>query len=236
MKLLKEMGVKPVEESISREKLSFLGDWFAHIFFLNRKKNVFFCNQRSSYCVVVLDVNREKLRSLGAMFVCSVERSLKEAGYTTSEIEKATQGMDRLDYGRTNDRSTVGIMNDHIKAIKFMQDYDSWDLSDPKDIEVHLNEVPLLTKEYFCGRDGMSGLLGREKPDTKVNKPAGEAGEIHGYFRDDGTEVKPQFLPKPGLCLQCKHDSDRKQEELCNLTRIGQDVNEPFRCDAFEKK
>ncbi len=39
------------------------------------------------------------------------------------------------------------------------------------------------------------------------------------FYRDDGTPVNPDLIPKPGLCLTCKHDEDRKQQIPCTLNR-----------------
>ena len=60
--------------------------------------------------------------------------------------------------------------------------------------------------------------------------------EVHGYFMDDGTPVNPDLVPKPALCVTCIHDDDPRQEILCSLTRIDQQGEKDFRCDAYEKK
>ncbi len=40
------------------------------------------------------------------------------------------------------------------------------------------------------------------------------------YFDDDGTEINPDLVPKPDLCISCKKDGQPGQKEiLCNLTR-----------------
>ena len=57
------------------------------------------------------------------------------------------------------------------------------------------------------------------------------------FFDDDGTEINPDLIPKPDLCITCKKDSIPDNEEiLCNLTRIGQQGNKEFICDAYEPK
>ena len=59
--------------------------------------------------------------------------------------------------------------------------------------------------------------------------------ELDGYFDDDGNELNPDLIPKPGLCLICKKDSDPDEEILCNLTRLDQRNDRDFICHAFEK-
>ncbi len=31
--------------------------------------------------------------------------------------------------------------------------------------------------------------------------------EISGFFDDDGTEINPDLVPKPGLCITCGKDN-----------------------------
>ncbi|OGF45172.1 MAG: hypothetical protein A2231_10135 [Candidatus Firestonebacteria bacterium RIFOXYA2_FULL_40_8] len=60
--------------------------------------------------------------------------------------------------------------------------------------------------------------------------------EKDGYFLDDGMPVEPKYIPKPGLCLLCRHDNELEQKILCNLNRIGQQNGKEFCCEGFEKK
>ena len=56
-----------------------------------------------------------------------------------------------------------------------------------------------------------------------------------GFFRDDGTEINPDLISKPSLCVSCRKDDDRSEEILCILTRADQ-REAPFQCHAFEPK
>jgi hypothetical protein len=55
------------------------------------------------------------------------------------------------------------------------------------------------------------------------------------YFNDDGTEINPDEIKKPSLCVICQKDLDPNEEILCNLTRMDQRNNDEFICEAFEK-
>lgn len=56
------------------------------------------------------------------------------------------------------------------------------------------------------------------------------------FYDDDGNEIDPELLRKPGLCLTCKKDGDASEEILCTLTRADQQGEDEFRCDAYESK
>lgn len=57
-----------------------------------------------------------------------------------------------------------------------------------------------------------------------------------GFFRDDGTEINPDMIVKPSLCVSCRKDDDADEEILCTLTRADQEEGKEFQCFAFEAK
>lgn len=54
------------------------------------------------------------------------------------------------------------------------------------------------------------------------------------YFSDDGTELNPNLIPKPSLCLSCAKNEDEVEELLCNLNRLDQRNSSEFKCFAYE--
>lgn len=57
-----------------------------------------------------------------------------------------------------------------------------------------------------------------------------------GFFRDDGTEINPDLIAKPSLCVSCRKDDDPNEEILCTLMRADQQGKEVFECFAFQPK
>jgi hypothetical protein len=60
--------------------------------------------------------------------------------------------------------------------------------------------------------------------------------KLHGFFRDDGTEINPELVPKPGLCILCCNDDNPNEEIPCILTRADQQGEPEFICHAFKPK
>ncbi|HET6568770.1 MAG TPA: hypothetical protein VFG50_12460 [Rhodothermales bacterium] len=58
------------------------------------------------------------------------------------------------------------------------------------------------------------------------------------YFDDDGTELNPDLMPKPHLCVACANDetNDEMERILCTLTRLDQQAEDEFICHAFREK
>ncbi|MDF7809701.1 hypothetical protein P4E94_19840 [Pontiellaceae bacterium B12219] len=58
---------------------------------------------------------------------------------------------------------------------------------------------------------------------------------LSGYFDDDGNELNPDLIKKPSLCTTCIKDSDPTQEIMCNLTRLDQQDESDFHCEAHQQ-
>ena len=57
------------------------------------------------------------------------------------------------------------------------------------------------------------------------------------FFDDDGTEINPDLIPKPDLCITCARDDvSGKEVILCNLTRGDQQGEPEFYCEAYQSK
>jgi hypothetical protein len=59
--------------------------------------------------------------------------------------------------------------------------------------------------------------------------------DISGFYRDDGSRIDPEQVPKPVLCETCRRDGLNEEEEiLCILTRSDQEDEASFKCAAYE--
>ena len=57
------------------------------------------------------------------------------------------------------------------------------------------------------------------------------------FYNDDGTEVNPDLILKPDLCISCRKDGlGGKEDILCNLNRMDQQGETEFQCGAYEPK
>lgn len=56
------------------------------------------------------------------------------------------------------------------------------------------------------------------------------------FYNDDGTEINPDLVPKPSLCVSCRNDDNPTEEILCILTRADQQDQVEFQCFAYVSK
>jgi hypothetical protein len=60
--------------------------------------------------------------------------------------------------------------------------------------------------------------------------------KMNGFHHDDGTEINPDLIVKPDLCISCKNNEDPSQDTICVLTRADQIGKNNFKCEAFKAK
>ncbi|GKS62919.1 hypothetical protein YTPLAS72_02230 [Nitrospira sp.] len=63
-----------------------------------------------------------------------------------------------------------------------------------------------------------------------------DSEKLYGLYRDDGTVINPELIPKPSQCISCTKDDDPQKEIPCILTRAGQQGEWEFICHAFDSK
>ena len=64
---------------------------------------------------------------------------------------------------------------------------------------------------------------------------SGTGGEMmNGYYDDDGNPMNPNIVPKPSLCISCKHDDDPGYR--ARSLGFDQQGEEEFRCEAYVEK
>jgi hypothetical protein len=56
------------------------------------------------------------------------------------------------------------------------------------------------------------------------------------FYDDDGAEVNPDLIAKPGLCASCAKDDDPSEEPFCTLVRLDQQGEDEFDCGAYVTK
>ncbi|GAB5520849.1 MAG: hypothetical protein RhofKO_31000 [Rhodothermales bacterium] len=58
------------------------------------------------------------------------------------------------------------------------------------------------------------------------------------YYDDDGTELNPDLIAKPDLCVacECNDSADEMKRVLCDLTRLDQQGEPEFICHAYKPK
>jgi len=159
-KLLKEIGAPPTD---IREfsGLGLLGSWHANIFRIEKHKAIIFTNDKTLYSFVVAGVKRKDIRRIDEMFREQLFRTLKSKRIDVSRFNQVMDETIDIVIGKTNSRTILGSMNDHVATTIYHVAYDGgYEHLDINDINERLNDTPMKGIGYSHSEKELIELLG----------------------------------------------------------------------------
>ncbi len=147
-KLRKEMGLKPADLQKSGDD-SLLGDWYAHLFFQDRKKCVCFVSEKTLLCFIAPALSRDRIKKLDEVFRQGLFRLLLDEGFQPQHATPAFNECQTIQYASTADRSMTGTVTELVKEIQLLLP-DFGGVAAPNLPALHhmLNRNPLKRNKY----------------------------------------------------------------------------------------
>ncbi|MCM8771331.1 MAG: hypothetical protein NC936_05665 [Candidatus Omnitrophica bacterium] len=169
-KLLKEMNIAKPDAADIPPQSSLLGDWYANLFFLSRKKNLIFTNARTLFTFIAFGVNRAQMRNITELFRRELGKALLDEDFDGETIQRIINDCKEVHIAKATDRSVLGVMVDHVKNVRWMvEERDGgWNSSNLSEVIKQLNRTPLLSKEFTYSIEELGKVLGI-KIDPKLN-------------------------------------------------------------------
>ena len=169
-KLLKEMGLGKADLSAGASPPeSVLGEWYANLFYIERRKCVIFTNAETLFTVISFDVRRPEIRDLAGLFRKELERVLREEQFSDEAARRVLGEAEGVQFDRTADRRVLGVMVDHVKIAQHMVGYKGGlGTCDKVDIVKKLNRTPLKPLKYTYPVEGLGKVLGENVASRKV--------------------------------------------------------------------
>jgi hypothetical protein len=141
-KLLKELDSPPTD-IVEMYNQGPLGSWHANIFRIERRKAILFTNDKTLYSLLVVGVKKANLRHFDELFRDALFKNIKCIDILP---EHASQIMDetlQFILGKSNNRSVLGTMNDHISRALFITAREGgYQHIDVGDLTHRINETP----------------------------------------------------------------------------------------------
>ena len=119
-KLIKEIGLTKDELADNASQDSTLGEWYANLFFFQRKKCLIFTNVRTLFTFMSFGVNRAQIKNLGEIFRAGLGKTLLDEGFNGALIQRLIGECRDIQFGKTNNKSVLGAMNDHVINTKWL--------------------------------------------------------------------------------------------------------------------
>ncbi len=114
-KLLKRLGLKgPLDAPPSSTAL---GDWYANIFYLERRPLVLATSEKS---LLSVDLPARDLDELQSHLMRAVGELLLRIDAPRPSVDQELHRMAEMAYGSTRSRTVLGSMNDFIAMMRFM--------------------------------------------------------------------------------------------------------------------
>ena len=119
-KLLKELAVTPVDLAGYTQDSDGIGNWYAHLIRIDKRKCILFTNERTLYSFLIPHVVKSDLRNIKNEFIAHLVFNLQKDGFGIEVINKVRQEYGEIGFARTVNRSVIGSMNEFAFEYKFL--------------------------------------------------------------------------------------------------------------------
>jgi hypothetical protein len=170
-KLLTEIGA----DLASSEELvhaALLGDWFANLIWIERRKCVIFTSERTLLTFLVVGPGRDAIRDYATLFRNGLRRLLEAEGFAAGDTDRVVGQYQQLSLATTNDRSLLGSLNDLARIaggqIEYLGGLGRCDL---KAIDHEMNITPMSRLQMESPLTATRRMLERGDPTAPCGGP-----------------------------------------------------------------
>ena len=111
-KLLKELDVPIIEPDMTPLDSQCLGNWYANLIRIDRKKCLLFTNEKTLYSFLIPHVKKANLKNIVDEFMINLSFNLQYEGFSLDVIAKVMQEYNEIDFAKTASRKVLGSMNE----------------------------------------------------------------------------------------------------------------------------
>jgi len=175
-KLLADIDDPPLNAS-KESPASPLGDWYGHLFSIDRRKCLMFINEPTLFVCPIFDVVKADYRDIAPLFRKVLAWTLRETTFPEDDVAWIVGLHEDLAVGPTINRSTVASLNNRIANAKStVLWHGGLVCCEIASIAVLLNQTPMKPIGYSNGYEQMQTLVDRcmNRPVRKKIRPAPE--------------------------------------------------------------
>jgi len=111
-KLLKELDVSLVEPDKIPSSTEGLGNWYANLLRIDRRKCLLFTDEKTLYTFLIPKVLKANLKNIEDEFLIHLNYNLQNEGFGLDVINKIMQEYQEIGFAKTMSKSVLGSMND----------------------------------------------------------------------------------------------------------------------------
>jgi IS30 family transposase len=113
-KLLKELDVPLVELDKIPQPTEGLGNWYANLLRIDRRKCLIFTNEKSLYTFLIPKVLKANLKDIEQEFLINLSYNLQYEGFGLDVINRVMQEYQEIGFAKTMSKSVLGSMNNGL--------------------------------------------------------------------------------------------------------------------------
>src|SRR4030066_1868405 len=118
-KLLKELDVPLVELDKILPPTEGIGNWYANLLRIDRRKCLLFTNKKTLYTFLIPKVLKNNLKNIEEEFLINLNYNLQNEGFSLEVINKIMQEYQEIGFAKTVSKSVLGSMNDLAYQYEF---------------------------------------------------------------------------------------------------------------------
>ncbi len=165
LSLSKRLGVRLNKREASFQQPGPMTEWYGNDFRLGHSSFVMFVNPETCLPVVMKAV---PYRDLVVRLQVHLPVYLQTIGWADAQSTLASQFAEGIEYFRTQDRSTLGVIVDFIKQLKAEHEYGLLDIDAPAKMSLRLSDTPIGgARRYRSPIDMFQRAVGIESSRTR---------------------------------------------------------------------
>lgn len=103
-KLLKELDVPLVEPDKIPQPTEGLGNWYANLLRIERRKCILFTNEKTLYTFLIPKVLKANLKNIEEEFLINLSYNLQSEGFGIEGIKRVMQEYQQIGFAKTSNR------------------------------------------------------------------------------------------------------------------------------------
>jgi hypothetical protein len=142
-KLLKELGARDDDLMAVEKPDSTLGNWYANIFTVDRRKTIIFVNERTLLSFVAYGIQKDNIKNFPVIFLSGLAQVLAMEGINEDIIKKVLDEYSDIFLTKTDSKKVLGNMTDLVWLYSdFILSDGGFENIDLLDIISRINKVP----------------------------------------------------------------------------------------------
>ena len=111
-KLLKELNVPIIAPDKTPSDSQGLGNWYANLIRIDRKKCLLFTNENTLYSFLIPHVKKANLKNIVDEFMINLSFNLQYEGFSLDVIAKVMSEYKEIGFAKTASKKVLGSMNE----------------------------------------------------------------------------------------------------------------------------